>query len=151
MGGTTDTNRSFFDSKIQAQIDADRASCVEHGWKFNERSAGKHTIGDFVRAVLAIENVDDARRFYLGCVAHIQAQIDAGTWQSGTTANAEEGARSNIGWCYGEGMSPERCRMWVEACGAVHPVFGAGPVGADEALKVGREMGRRAAESGARP
>ena len=76
----------------------------------------RYTIGDFVRAVLAIDNEDDAAEFYAGHVAHIQRTIDKGEWNSSSTA--EEGAKSNIGWCFGEGMSDERRAMWVKVCGA---------------------------------
>lgn len=90
--------------------------------EFYHSRVGGQTIGDFVRAVLTIDNEQDAARFFRGTVAYIQDQIDAGTWKSRSTA--EEAARSNIGWCYGEGMASKRIEMWVKACGASHPIFG---------------------------
>ena len=99
----------------------------------------RYTIEDFVCAVLAIDNEDDAAKFYAGHVAHIQRTIDKGEWNSSSTA--EEGAKSNIGWCFGEGMSDERRAMWVKVCGASHPVFGTKVPTAGEAFKMGETMG----------
>lgn len=82
----------------------------------------RHTIGEFIAAVLAIDNAKEAREFFDGHVAWIQRSIDAGTWTS--TYSAEAAARANLGWCFGEGMAADRIRMWVEVCGASHPVFG---------------------------
>jgi hypothetical protein len=90
--------------------------------EFYLEKCGGDTIGDFIRAVLRIDNPEDARRFYQGCVAYTQAQIDSGKWEARHTPI--EAANANIGWCFGEGMAPERITMWREVSGACHPVFG---------------------------
>lgn len=96
---------------------------------------GKHTIGDFMRAVLAIENDDDARRFYRGCVHfHATHGVDAPYTPWSVT-------KANIGWCYGEGMSEERRTMWIRVCDASHPVFGQSMPSMGEAFEMGRTLG----------
>lgn len=96
----------------------------------------RHTIGDFVRTVLAIDNEQDAKSFYDWQVQWVQGQIDNGTWKSDTTA--EQAAKMNIGWCYGEGMSPDRVQMWVKVCDASHPIFGITTPTAEQAFEAGR-------------
>ena len=50
--------------------------------EFYETACGGNTIGHFVRATMAISNPDDAARFYRGCVANVQKQIDMGERES---------------------------------------------------------------------
>lgn len=109
---------------------------------------GSHTIGDYIRAVLAIDNEGDAGRFYRGELAFVQRQMDAGKWEGKGTAT--QAAHANIGWCFGEGMIPERIAMWGRVCDASHPVFGTVMPSPEVALKMGCEHGeklKRAAES----
>lgn len=77
-------------------------------------------IGDLMSAIWSIDSEDDARQFFAGHVADIQRQINEGAWDSRYTA--EEGARANIGWMYGEGMDPERIAMWRRSTGSEHPI-----------------------------
>lgn len=111
---------------------------------YNEKCGG-NTIGHLIRAILKIDNPEDAIRFYRGEVARIQAEIDAGTWEAECTA--EQGASSNIGWCYGEGMAPERVQMWVEATKASHPIFGVTMPVASEAFAAGLKAGRESSHA----
>src|SRR5579872_4453204 len=109
--------RQFFDRKIQEQIDSDRKQCAERGYDFKERQPGGHLIKDLVGAVLAIDNPEEAQRFYRGYVHWL-------TRQPNLTEPAERIADSNIGWCFGEGMTGERQLMWQEATSAADPIFG---------------------------
>jgi hypothetical protein len=102
--------------------DAGRKGGVMTDLEFYETACKGDTIGHFVRATMAISNPDDAARFYRGCVANVQKQIDMGKRESKFTAT--EAAYSNIGWCFGEGMSDEKIAMWCSVCGASNPVFG---------------------------
>lgn len=77
------------------------------------------TIGDFISECLSIDNERDAKAFFKNQKAYVQHQIDERTWESKN--NAEEATRMNIGFCFGEGMAPERIAMWKKATGAAHP------------------------------
>lgn len=97
------------------------------------------TIGDFVREVLAIHDVTKATAFFHEYVEHLR-QVP------GTSAtDAEELARQNIGWVFGEGMSLETRRMWRTACGAYHPVLGTmdRQLTAEELLQAGMDVAKR--------
>jgi hypothetical protein len=122
---------AFFEERIRAQFDHD---------PFTERAPGTHTIGDFIRAVLAVEDEADARRFFDGYVAWLEAQPDC-------TLPALDVARANVGWCFGEGMAPELVAMWHRLTGSAHPVFGTGKPSPEQALAAGmnaaRKRGRR--------
>jgi hypothetical protein len=116
--------RAFY---IRLQDEAARreiASSTRHGWPIT-RPLDCHTVGDLMSAILSIDNDDDARRFFEGAVADIQWQIDHGLWQGHNDAITS--AQSNIGWCYGEGMPPERVAMWRRVTGAVHPCHASPP------------------------
>lgn len=113
---------TYFEECIERQIALCRARAVAHGWQFEERGITDHTLGDFIRAVLAVDTPEHAKAFYAGCVAFIQDEINAGTWRS--RHSAEDAARANIGWCFGEGMAPEKIAMWTATCQAAHPIFG---------------------------
>lgn len=98
-----------------------------------------HTIGDLYNAVLAIHDANDARAFYVDYVAWLEVQPDL-------SHSADAVAKANIGWLFGEGMPPENIRMWVEVCGASHPIFGTmqpRPT-PEQAFKAGLERGLRA-------
>jgi hypothetical protein len=98
-------------------------------------------IGEFIRAVLAIDNEEDAAEFYAGHITYIQRQIDKGEWKSDATPM--QAVQSNIGWCFGEGMPAERVAMWSKVCGASHPVFGTKLPTAYEAFKMGMAEGEK--------
>ena len=100
----------YFKQCIQKQID-------ERPDSPGPRTPEKHTIGDFIGAVFAVETEDEARRFHASYLKYLEANPCEGH----TPAQV---ASSNIGWCFGEGMSDKQIGMWVSASGAVHPVFG---------------------------
>ncbi len=91
------------------------------------------TIGDFISAVMAIDNELDAEAF--------AADYESWSAKNHPKNNATEVMRSNIGWCFGEGMDKERQKMWVKVCGASHPVFGQATPTAEEAFEAGRKLG----------
>lgn len=131
-----------FEKKIQQAINKDRKRSRKSGWDFKERDFHAHTIGDFISAVMAINNSFDAKRFYQGYVTFMSC-LPAEVRDSKHTP--EEVAKSNIGWCFGEGMPQERIVMWRRVCGASHPVFGsmAIPPSPREAFQAGQKMARR--------
>ena len=100
---------------------------------------GEHTIGDFVEAVLAVKNEDDARRFYSGCV-HWHS-----IYRQDTKLAPDVVAKANIGWCFGEGMPDDRREMWIRVCGASHPIFGQTIPSPEDALRMGVAAGKRGA------
>lgn len=75
------------------------------------------TLGDLATAILEIKDRAKAARFYRGYVRWLRKRRDL-------EAPAENVAKTNIGWVFGEGMSPIHQRMWNEVVGAEHPVFG---------------------------
>jgi hypothetical protein len=126
---------NYFEQCIQKQIDADRQRCADGGWKFAERTVARHTIGDFIRAVMAVTDEANAAKFYEGYLAYLEARPDR-------EQPAEEVAKSNIGWCFGEGMKPEHRTMWQNVCNAEHPVFGARTPTPEEAFDAGVAAGK---------
>lgn len=132
MGGT-------FRERIQQQISADRSRRQRLQVEFKERTVESHTLGDLIGAVLSIDNAYDARDFYEGLVEYYSS-LPLGAIKR----SADEVARSNIGWCFGEGMAAARRAMWREVCDAAHPVFGAMETSPtpEEALQAGIEMAR---------
>jgi hypothetical protein len=114
----------------------------EHGTKIPE-----FTVGDLMDAIWSVDNDEDARAFFEGHVADIQRQIDGGTWDS--RYDAVSGARANIGWMFGEGMSQERINMWTRVTQSAHPVFGsmATRISPEEAFQQGKDMARRRIEA----
>ncbi len=97
----------------------------------------KHTIGQFIEAVMSISDPIEALLFYQGYLQWLETQDTS-------EHPVEYVAKVNIGWCFGEGMSPRRVEMWSKVCGAYHPVFGTttniDPKEAFEAgIKVARE------------
>jgi hypothetical protein len=107
------TDLEFFQARIQRQIDT-RPSRYDLGYV---RTVEQFSLGDLIGAIMAVDNDADARRFYDGYVVSIR--------EVGKTKELPaDVARSNIGWCFGEGMEPDRIAMWRRVCDAVHPVFG---------------------------
>lgn len=114
---------STFTDAIQAQIDGDRQRHIDnpHWRPFEERDVENHTIGDFINAVLRIDNPETAKAFFDEYVAWIPTHFtDERVTKSPT--GALDAARSNIGWCYGEGMKSERVAMWRQVTGSEHPI-----------------------------
>ena len=97
---------------------------------------GSFTLGAVVDAVMGIHDEETARAFYEGYVAY-EAHIPS-------RHTPEELVRSNIGWCFGEGMEPQDKAMWIRVCGASHPVFGQADVTFKEAFARGIRMGKEA-------
>jgi hypothetical protein len=108
------TDLEFFQDCIQKQIDANP---IPVGRLDFERSPIEYTIGDFIRACMEIDTESDAQRFYTGYVENM-------TKHGTTSHDPVDVARSNIGWCFGEGMAPKKIAMWRQVCDAAHPVFG---------------------------
>jgi hypothetical protein len=75
------------------------------------------TIAEFIRQVLAIKDPDDALAFFERIVTQLRQEHPE-------VQDPEMVVRSNIGWCFGEGMSIPCRKMWTALCGAEHPVFG---------------------------
>lgn len=93
----------------------------------------EHTLGAFVHAVMAIHNEAVAKDFWQG---YIQ-------WMGNTypETDAQNVCRSNIGWCFGEGMPEKDRAMWIRVCDASHPVFGQAKVTPKQAFAAGLELG----------
>jgi hypothetical protein len=85
---------------------------------------GKHNIGDLIDAVLGIHTPSEALSFYNDYVEWIRALRAKKTVAFDPSSTPEDTARSNIGWCFGEGMPEQDVVMWSTAVGASHPVFG---------------------------
>jgi hypothetical protein len=134
----TNPDRAFFDSLIASRIEADRQLCAQYDYSFKERPAGKHHIGDFIGAVLRIDNEFDMARFYSGYLDYL-----SGFSESERSGSPEMVARFNIGWCFGEGMAADRIVMWSRVCRASHPVFGALTPTPEQAYEAGLKMGSR--------
>jgi hypothetical protein len=96
----------------------------------------KFTMGDCVQAIMAIDSINSARSFYEG---YVEWLLDNAEFES--QSDAERVAKSNIGFCYGEGMSPDRIAMWKEACSAEHLLFGATMPTPEEAFAEGVKRG----------
>ena len=95
--------------------------------------------GALISAVMSIGNAAQARAFYEGYVEWTLAYQVA---HSATKhLPVTEVVRSNIGWCFGEGMDPQRVEMWVTVCGARHPFFGVTKPTVDEAFEAGVAAG----------
>lgn len=97
-----------------------------------------YTIGEFVSAVFSITNESDALEFYKGYLLYQQSHPD----RESSNFTDEQATKQNIGWCFGEGMDPEKIEMWIKVCGASHPVFGTTIPTTREAFEAGLQMGR---------
>ena len=103
---------------------------------------GNHTIGALTSAILSIDDPAQATAFHEGYLEWQRALLLAAHPSDGGRFEApEEIVRFNIGWCFGEGMDPQRVEMWVAVCDARHPVFGVTKPTADEAFEAGIRMG----------
>ena len=121
---------TFFEQRIQAQIDKSRLLSLRNGWSFTERTARYHLTGDFIRAVLEVETEEDALAFFDSYLS----------WQRlYYPEDAEAVVQNNIGWCLGEGMVPARIEMWVRACAASHPIFGQRQSSPEQAFALGKQ------------
>ena len=75
------------------------------------------TIGEFITAVLRIQDSLAANRFFRKYVEELRKMPNA-------PADPVDAARQNIGWCFGEGMDLGTREIWRRECGAYHPAFG---------------------------
>ena len=123
---------NLFQRRIQKQAAKRRRDLV--------LGEGVHTIGELVDAVLSVSSPKDATEFYEGYLEYLQVL-------GKSRGRAEEIAKSNIGWCFGEGMAPDRVEMWVETCQAYHPIFGSTIPTAEEAYKTGTSCLRRVTDA----
>ncbi|KKL19293.1 hypothetical protein LCGC14_2466930, partial [marine sediment metagenome] len=78
----------------------------------------------------------DAKKFYQGYLGFLEQFPE-------TKGDKERVARSNIGWCFGEGMTPDKIKMWSTVCEASHPVFGTTVPTSEEALEAGIKHGKK--------
>ncbi len=99
----------------------------------------RHTIGQLIRAVLAISNEADAKLFYDGYLEWMTDHLEADSQYT-----PEQVAKANVGWCFGEGMAKDKVKMWRDVCDASHSVFGSmeTPVTPEEAVAQGIKMGK---------
>jgi hypothetical protein len=67
--------------------------------------------------------------------------VDALRETGQTLEEAVTTARATIGWAYGEGMPPERVRMWRAATGAEHPAGTIEDMTLDEIFEAGKRWG----------
>jgi hypothetical protein len=116
---------------------------------WRERIVRARNMGDLLDLVEAIDDPAEAVAFYEAYVAWLAEEWvrdppppDA----DGEPKTPEDVALSNIGWAFGNGMTRERCLMWRESVGAVHPVFGPtflgqGSMTTDEYFRAGMLMG----------
>ncbi len=104
-------------------------------------------LGDFYTAVLKIDNEEDARKFFDSYEAFVEASPKPeGLDSKGRpykTRTSREVAAANIGWVFGEGMTPERVAMWAAATPAAHPAFGTTMPTPEKALAIGIAEGQR--------
>ncbi len=76
------------------------------------------TIGSFISAVMKVPADRAAmRRFFETEVAWVRDHHPE-------VADPDRMLRSNIGWCFGEGMPLATRKLWAEETGAEHPGFG---------------------------
>lgn len=132
----------FFRAAIQEAITNDKKECEAHGYPFKPRDPDLHTIGDIVRATLTIKTEADARRFYEGQIDWLLKRFKEKF--KGNREEAAVVARSNIGWCFGEGMGQDRIDMWNRTTKAFHPGFGTQIPTPAEAFAAGKAMGEAA-------
>ncbi len=122
---------NYFEQMIAEQIKIRRKDLI--------LPVGEHTIGEFINAVLRVETEAQAKEFYAGYLAYQSG------YHPGDPKEDERVARSNIGWCFGEGMAPDRVAMWSRIVGASHPVFGSMIPSPSQAFSLGKKHAKREA------
>lgn len=120
--------------------DAIRASILRRkGQGDPKRTVSDFNVGDLYDAVCRIRSVESARKFYAGYVAPPRGARRHGPEAGRTRRQVEHRLVLRRGW------PEDRIRMWTEACGAAHPVFGQMiPSSPKEALDAGTRCGERA-------
>jgi hypothetical protein len=123
---------ALFERKIHQQAGSDPTT-----------SLGRFTIGHLIDAIMSIDNEVEAREFYESYVKWIQEHEEP---RRTSVFLPGQVAAQNIGWCFGEGMAPERIAMWRRATPAAHPVL---PItedstpSAEECFEAGMRLGQR--------
>jgi len=130
---------NFFEQRISAEIEKDIKYRKKNKFDQVKRPEGMHTIGDFISAVFKINNKADAALFYRGYLEWLSKLPKKE--KSGKLTD-EQVAKSNIGWCFGEGMDSKMIKMWNKVTGAAHPIFGAMTPTPEEAFKAGMKLAR---------
>ncbi len=111
---------------------------MEPSWTslFREKT-NRVTVADIISATLSINDWTEASQFFASYAWWIAENYPG--------SNAAETARANIGWCFGEGMSPVQRRMWYIVADVRHPFFGTmdPPPSPEEAFQAGLDYGER--------
>src|SRR4030042_3131876 len=85
---------NFFEQKIVEQIESDKKYRKENEFDQVKRNPGEHTIGDFISAVMKINNKTDASLFYKEYVEwlkNLPPEVE-----TSETLTPEQVAKSNI-------------------------------------------------------
>ena len=97
-------------------------------------SEGDFTIGALVGAARKVHDDKEALAFWQGYLRWMRNAYP--------DSDAASVCRSNIGWCFGEGMPTQDKDMWVRVCNASHPVFGQASVTPEQAFAAGIAQGK---------
>ena len=124
---------AFFVRKIK---EAQNKELKNLGRLSPDRNPDTFTIGDFIDSVFSIKKKDEMKLFYEGSVYYLSVI------KGKKPGEAEAITKSNIGWCFGEGMSGVMIHRWNEAVGASHPVFGKSIPSASGAFAAGVKLGK---------
>lgn len=98
----------------------------------------KRTIGQIYHDMLRIDNSEEAKLYFDNYVLWLDRYPALHP-----NDTSEKVAQSNLGWCFGEGMTEEQKWMWFRATGASHPVFGMHNPTAEEAFFMGIREGEK--------
>lgn len=126
----------FFQGRIEAEIKKHPGAALEEARQV-PRTRERFTIGDFIYAVLAIEDEATAKTFYEGAVEYYKRFATDEHFDPGSVA------RQNIGYCFGAGMTQERIDMWVRVCQACSPYFGQRLPSPEVAVQIGQALGQQ--------
>lgn len=122
-----------FEEQIRKALERRRGIGVASSIELRE-----HNLGEFISAVFSVDNEKDAKEFYDGYVEYLKVELAKKPDPHGMTA--EQIARGNVGWCFGEGMQQKKVAMWSKI-GASHPVFGVSVPTPTEAVDMGVKKG----------
>lgn len=105
---------------------------------FQKMTSHEKGMSVLISAVLGIKKEEDMKLFFEGYVMFLIK-----TYPERPLKENERIARSNIGWCFGEGMNPHRKALWNKVTGAAHPIFGMSDPSPSEAFHLGCKLGER--------
>lgn len=120
-----------------------RSRVTRHMQSFPGHAEGAMTIGAFVRSVMEIHEDTEAQEFLRGYrewLRHVGEDENPGIPDG--QAEFDLLIASNIGWCFGEGMSYEDRQRWIRLVDARHPYFGRSVPSVQEAFEAGVKAGR---------